>query len=286
MCDEVGGAGPSTETDANLSIKTIMEQQRVIGTLREMVAAMKTRLSTLESAAAVGAAQSSAPENGGHTRDVSFHEKEVERLRRSVELLTSERDAATAKCAVLEAAVEQGDARVAEALACCRRLQTMERDWRTTRVLLNLAEARYKEAELHCRQLKDGMEALSFERARWRALAMSIAHRLDAESRERALMHINSLEREERMRTSEHPTVSPSSKVAKTAALAGREGAACLPQIDPTDLMNAWGTRETALLPSLAWSGVGERNATQPSPATQSRVTGLRRKGGRYLVPL
>ncbi|ESL07938.1 hypothetical protein TRSC58_04368 [Trypanosoma rangeli SC58] len=244
MNDEVGELGLSSQANAELSAKTIMEQQRVIGTLREMVAAMKTRISTLEAAASTEKAQPAITATGNGPSEVSFHQEEAERLSRSVALLTSERDAAVTKCATLEAAVKQGEARVAEVLACCKRLQKVEAEWRTARVLLNFTESCYKETELQCRQLKEEIDALSFERTRWRAFATSIVNRLDAVSRERALMHMRVLEREECMRTSERPTASPSSKVNRTAAVTCEE-AACFPPFDSTELTTAWGTRQT-----------------------------------------
>ncbi|RNF03112.1 hypothetical protein TraAM80_05980 [Trypanosoma rangeli] len=285
MSDEVSELGPPSQTDAELSTKTIMEQQRVISTLREMVAAMKTRISTLEAAASTERAQPANTVTGSHLSEVSFYQEEVERLSRLVALLIRERDAAMAKCATLEAAVKQRDARVAEVLACCKRLQKMEADWRTTRVRLNFTDSCYKDAELQCSQLKEEMDALSFERTRWRAFAVSIANRLDAVSRERTLMHMNLLEREERMRTSERVTASPSSKVNKTAAVNSEE-AARLPPFDPTELTTAWGTRQTTLLPSLARGGAGEKAAMRSSPATRSIAVAMRRKKGRYLLPL
>ncbi|KAF8282831.1 hypothetical protein TcBrA4_0080150 [Trypanosoma cruzi] len=285
MNDGVENAGPSTNTGAELSIKTIMEQQRVIDTLREMITAMKSRLSTLEAAASNEVAHPSATATGNCDRDASLHQKENLRLNRLVEELTSERDAATAKCAELEVAVEKGDCRMAEALKCCRQLKQMEGELRTTRCLLNFTESRYRETELDCRRLKEEMEALSFERSRWKALAMKITNRLDTVTRERALMHISSLEREQSMRTAERRAVSPNSNPNTAAAAIASDNVTSLPTLDAMKLISAWGTQQTAPLPPLP-RGVAKDGTRHSSPALPSRSITPRRKGGRYLVPL
>ncbi|EKF38601.1 hypothetical protein MOQ_001189 [Trypanosoma cruzi marinkellei] len=286
MNDGEENAGPSTDVGSELSIKTIMEQQRVIETLREMITAMKSRLSILEAAASSEVTHSSATATGSCDNDASLQQKENVQLNRLVEQLTSERDQATSKCVELEAAVEKGDSRMAEALTCCKRLKQMEGELRTTRCLLNFAESRYRETELDCRRLKEEIEALSFERSRWKALAMTITNRLDPVTRERALMHITSLEREQRTRTAERRALSPRSNANTAAGAIASDNVASVPTFDAMELISAWGTQQTAPLPPLTPHGVVDDGTRHSSPALPSRSIAPRRKGGRYLVPL
>ncbi|KEG08111.1 hypothetical protein DQ04_07991060, partial [Trypanosoma grayi] len=98
---------------ADLSLQTIMEQQRIIDALREIIAALKTRVATLEAAAKAqppgitnsGAASAAVSAN---TVTITEHAEVVERLNATVAQLTSERDAAAAECTALRAAAVEG----------------------------------------------------------------------------------------------------------------------------------------------------------------------------------
>ncbi|ORC84838.1 uncharacterized protein TM35_000401050 [Trypanosoma theileri] len=199
-------AGPSPAADTELSLRTIAEQQRIIEAMRQIIAELKARVATLEAAARSPPTATKSPTT--NPTATSTTTASTASTTTSTTITTNNNNdttsAATAAAAAAAAEVarltrerDAAAAGLAETRAECRRLDAAAT---STRSLLHAAAARARVAEDECRRLREFHENIGVERARWKALATAIAARLDDDTRTRALLHIEALDRNGRTR--------------------------------------------------------------------------------------
>ncbi|KAH9580953.1 hypothetical protein LSM04_002576 [Trypanosoma melophagium] len=260
-------AGPAPTADTELSLRTIAEQQRIIEAMRQIIAELKARVATLEAAARSSSAATESLTPIATTTTTTTTTTTINSNEASSTTATSASIASSAAAEVARLTRER-DAAVAglaETRAKCRRLDASAT---STRSLLHAAAARARVAEDECRRLRELQENVGVERARWKALATSIAARLDVDTRTRALLHIDALDRNGRTRGDITIPSDPFDLLGTVSVLQGSPPS--LSKRGDTTTCNTYST----------YDGTGLR-------AQDMRRVGVGRKGhGRFLVPL
>ncbi|KAH8614823.1 hypothetical protein ERJ75_000650600 [Trypanosoma vivax] len=222
---------PASEVSSNLTLQTIVEQQGVIRTLHEIITTLKERITCLEgvlsaknehvnqiyieSKSALGEEEEKRAEE--LAASAASAQVTIDRLTKVVDTLTLERDESRKECAALKKALDEQSNAMLDVQARCIELQRVEEKCRSTRSLLGFVESRCMEAEQHSRRLEEEVDATALERARWKALATSIAGCLDNKAKHRALQHIKALEMDGRLRAAARSASSQRSCSSKSA---------------------------------------------------------------------
>lgn len=197
------GVPPLAEADPRLTMQTIADQQGIIKTLGEIITALKTRIANLEGALNAKTARDCSNTGGSSiqldneacTKEARLAQEErIEKLTSEMEALKTERDDLKEKYTDLLAVVRKCTEELQQTHAQCVKLQWADHNYRAARSALCFVESRCREAEQRGHRLEQKVEGTLPERERWKALAISLANRLDETSRKNAMRRISAID--------------------------------------------------------------------------------------------